>query len=304
MAEQAVRLAELGEQAVRSIERQDWLDRVGGALDGVITGTFERAGEVGRRVKNFLHGTWLGHPLHPVLTDVPIGAWTAALVMDAIDRPITWNGRGRHSAGADAAIAVGVAGAAAAATAGLVDWHHTDDGARRVGLVHGLLNTAVLLLYGTSLALRRSGHRPAGRALGYAGFATMCASAYLGGTLVYRQRVGVDQSQRQRSDRFVPVLADRELLEGTMRRVDVGALRVLLVRRNGRIHALGEACTHMGGPLAEGRLEGDGVVCPWHGSRFALEDGRVIDGPATAPEPCFETRVRSGMIEVRSAAAD
>src|SRR5262249_60122782 len=122
--------------------------------------------------------------------------------------------------------------------------------------------------YGVSLVLRRTGHRPAGRALGYAGFATMCASAYLGGTLVYRQRVGVDQSQRQRLDRFVPVLADRELRDGTLRRVEVGTLRILLLRRGARIHAMGEACTHMGGPLAEGRLEGESVVCPWHGSRL------------------------------------
>lgn len=92
---------------------------------------------MGRHVKNFLHGTWLGHPFHPVMTDVPIGAWTAALVMDAFDRPTTWDGRGRYSDGADAAIAVGVAGAAVAATAGLVDWHHTDDGSRASGSCTG-----------------------------------------------------------------------------------------------------------------------------------------------------------------------
>ena len=301
MGRRAMRATEVGEQAVESIERQDWLDRIGGVLDGAIGGAFERAGETGRRIKNFLHGTWLGHPLHPVLTDIPLGAFTAALVMDAIDRP-RWNGGpGPYSAGADAAIAVGVTGAAAAATAGLVDWHHTDDGARRVGLVHGLLNTVALGLYATSLALRRSGNRPAGRALGYAGFAVMTASAYLGGTLVYRQRVGVDHSQRQRSSRFVPVLADSELPAGTLRRVEVGQIRIVLVRRGDTIHALDERCTHMGGPLSEGTLVDDAITCPWHGSRFALADGRVLDGPATAPQPCFETRVRNGMIEVRPA---
>ena len=294
-----VRLAEVGERAVETIERQDWLDRVGGALDGVIARAFERAGTVGRHVKNFLHGTWLGHPLHPALTDVPLGAWTTALVLDVLDRPRANDGRGPYSAGADAAVALGAAGAVAAATAGLVDWHHTDNGARRVGLVHGLLNTTVLALYGTSLILRRRGHRPAGRALGYLGFATMSVAAYLGGTLVYRQRIGVDHSQRQRSSRFVPVLADHELPEGTIRRVEVGEIRVVLVRRDANIHALAESCSHLGGPLAEGRLEGDGIVCPWHGSRFALADGRVLDGPATAPQPCFATRVRNGMIEVR-----
>src|SRR5262249_38366750 len=117
----SVRVVEVGEEAVEAIERQDWLDRVGGVLDGVITGVFERAGNAGRHVKNFLHGTWLGHPLHPALTDVPLGAWTTALVLDALDRPRAWDGRGAYSAGADAAIAIGAAGAVAAATAGLVD---------------------------------------------------------------------------------------------------------------------------------------------------------------------------------------
>src|SRR5262249_58537363 len=260
----SVRVVEVGEEAVEAIERQDWLDRVGGVLDGVITGVFERAGNAGGHVKNFLDGTWLGHPLHPALTDVPLGAWTTALVLDALDRPRAWDGRGAYSAGADAAIAIGAAGAVAAATAGLVDWHHTDNGARGVGVVHGVLNTTVLALYATSLVLRRRGHRPAGRGFGYAGFAAMCAAAYLGGTLVYRQRIGVDHSERQRSARFVPVLADHELSEGAIRRVEVGEIRVVLTRRGGAIHALAEARSHLGGPLSEGRLEGAGIVCPWH----------------------------------------
>src|SRR5262249_45489167 len=108
--------------------------------------------------------------------------------------------------------------------------------------------------YGVSLVLRRTGHRPAGRALGYAGFATMCASAYLGGTLVYRQRVGVDQSQRQRLDRFVPVLADRELRDGTLRRVEVGTLRILLVRR--RTHSRDGRGVHAHGWAAGRRASG------------------------------------------------
>jgi nitrite reductase/ring-hydroxylating ferredoxin subunit len=74
---------------------------------------------------------------------------------------------------------------------------------------------------------------------------------------------------------------------------------VVLVRRRGRIHALGERCAHFGGPLADGEVRDDAIVCPWHGSRFSLEDGRVLDGPATMPQPCFETRVRDGFVEIR-----
>jgi predicted membrane protein DUF2231 len=120
---------------------------------------------------------WLGHPLHLVLTDVPIGAWTAALVLDAVDG----NGRGRPSQGADAAIALGIAGAAAAAMTGVTDWQHTWGGDRRVGLMHGLLNTAALALYSTSLVLRRRGARSAGRTCSGLGFLVAMGAAWLGG---------------------------------------------------------------------------------------------------------------------------
>jgi nitrite reductase/ring-hydroxylating ferredoxin subunit len=117
---------------------------------------------------------------------------------------------------------------------------------------------------------------------------------------VYRQRIGVDHAQRpDRPGRFVPVMRDGELPEGGHRRADVEGQRLLLVRRGGRIQALGEVCAHLGGPLAEGVVDAEGVTCPWHGSRFSVEDGRVLDGPATAPVPVFEARVRDGMIEVR-----
>src|SRR4029077_19553365 len=102
-------------------------------------------GDAGRRVRDFLHGTWLGHPLHPALTDIPLGAWTTALALDAAgDRS-----RGMARA-ADTAMGVGIAGAVGAAVTGLTDWHHTTGGDRRLGLGHAMLNTAALALYVTS----------------------------------------------------------------------------------------------------------------------------------------------------------
>src|SRR6266850_4102411 len=106
-------------EIINAVANQKWIDASAGPLQKAVRSLF--AGEGGRHVKNFLHGTWLGHPLHPALTDVPLGAWTTALVLDVLDRPRANDRRGQYSAGADAAVALGAAGAVAAATAGLVD---------------------------------------------------------------------------------------------------------------------------------------------------------------------------------------
>jgi nitrite reductase/ring-hydroxylating ferredoxin subunit/uncharacterized membrane protein len=286
----------LAEHAMRAIERRDGLRPVEDALQRAIAAAFRAGGAGGRMVKNFLHGTWLGHPLHPVLTDVPVGAWTAALVFDTLDARA--GGRRWHRR-ADGAIAIGIGGAAAAALAGLTDWQHVDGPPRRTGLAHAALNTVALGLYSGSLLLRRRGARAAGRALAGAGFGALVAAAYLGGRLVYHDRVGVDHAQREGPEGFTRAVREAELREGQPLRAEVGGVRIVLVRRNGRVHALGELCAHLGGPLAEGEVREDSIACPWHGSRFALETGRVLDGPATSPQPCFETRLRDGYVEVR-----
>ncbi len=284
------------ELAVRTIGRETWLDGAGSALGSFAGWALGRRGELQRRVKNALHGTWLGHPLHPALTDVPLGAWTAALVFDAVDLA-RGGGRGRA---ADAAIAVGLAGALGAAVTGLNDWQHTDYAARRVGVAHGLLNLTAAVLQGGSLALRCAGFRRAGRGISIAGYGIALSAAYLGGHLVFEERIGVDHTSGQQApEDFVPVLGERDLEEGALRRVNVDGMPVLLSRLGGRVHAIAETCSHLGGPLAEGRREGASVVCPWHGSRFDLRTGRVLDGPATFPAPCLDVRERAGRIEVR-----
>lgn len=292
-------LAKVGEQAIAAIERQERLDGLADRLQGLVRGALAAAGPAQRSVKNFLHGTWLGHPLHVVLTDVPVGAWTAALVMDLLD-----DGRrpSRQATGADTAVAVGIAGAVMAAAPGLADWHHTSGVARRSGLVHGLLNTAALALYTGSLLMRRRGRRTAGRGLSGLGYVLVMASAYIGGHLVYRLRMGVDHSTDGAGPtEFVPVLRVDELAEGQPRRVLVDGRPVVIVRRGARVAALAEVCSHLGGPLAEGRVDGETITCPWHGSRFSLDDGSVVEGPATMPQPLYEARVHQGRIEIRRA---
>jgi nitrite reductase/ring-hydroxylating ferredoxin subunit/uncharacterized membrane protein len=281
------------------LERQEWLEPVESGLQKSVAGTFEAAGPAGRAVRNFLHGVWLGHPLHPVLTDIPIGAWTAAMVLDAMDAA----GNKGCARGADLAIKVGLVGAAGAAVAGLTDWQATDGRARRVGVVHGLLNVAATAFFTASMFSRKSGNRGAGRGFAMAGYTIGLASAYLGGQLVFGEQIGVNHSiGTNPPEEWTPVLDAAELREGEPRRVMAGEARVLLVRRGEDICAIGEVCSHLGGPLAEGNLEGDVIECPWHASRFCVRDGSVVDGPATHPQPRFEARVMNGRIEVRKPA--
>lgn len=284
--------------AIQLIEKQDWLDSVADRVQPAIRETFAAGGALGQQIRDFLHGKWLGHPLHSVLTDVPIGAWTATMVLDAIDEI---SGREEFGEAADTALAVGIVGAIGSAVTGLTDWHQTDGRARRIGITHGLMNASALALYTTSLVLRRKGERRAGRGFALLGYLVSSAAAYLGGHLVYGEQVGVDHTAGQKMpDRFTKVLAEADLQEGELQRVEAGGVPVLLVRRGERIYAMAETCSHLGGPLAEGTLEDTSVRCPWHGSRFSLEDGRPIEGPSVHTQPCFEVRVLDGQIEVRA----
>lgn len=179
---------------------------------------------VPKPVRDVLDGVWLGNPLHPALTDIPLGAWTAALALDLAG-----------SEAADNALAVGILGAVPTALTGLNDWSHLKDDARRIGTVHALVNSMALALNVASFVARRDGHRGLGRVLSGVAYAGAAFSA------------------------------------------------------------------HLGGPLDEGKRDGDIVTCPWHGSRFDLCTGEVRGGPAVYPQPRYETRVRAGKVEIRVA---
>jgi nitrite reductase/ring-hydroxylating ferredoxin subunit/uncharacterized membrane protein len=288
------RLQGLGEAAVRGVEHQTWLEPIAERLQRAVVAAYETGGATGRRIRDFLHGTWLGHPLHPVLTDIPLGAWTVAGTLDLTSRNRT------ADRAADAAIGIGLVGAVGAAVTGITDWQHTAAEERRVGLLHGLLNVSAAGLYAASLLLRLRGARMAGRATAYAGLSVSLAAAYLGGHLVYRKRVGVDHAPRVEWKDFVAVLPERELVESVPRRLDVRGISIVLVRQADRIYALADRCAHLGGPLSEGHVDSGSIRCPWHGSRFALDDGRVLEGPSTFIQPCFEIRVLDGQVEVRA----
>jgi nitrite reductase/ring-hydroxylating ferredoxin subunit/uncharacterized membrane protein len=283
--------------ALSRIADQPALDTIAEPLSQAVRSVYQSAGSPGQRAKNAMHGVWLGHPLHPVFTDLPIGAWTTGLVLDAV--AATSHDRAMERA-ADVAIAVGLAGAAAAAVTGLTDWSETSGRSRRTGLVHGLLNIAATTLYTAALVLRKRGARSTGQSCAVAGYGIALGAAWFGGDLVYDQQVGVNHAHVDAPESFATVAHSRDVPDNSMRRVRHDELDLLLVRQHERVCALAHTCTHLGGPLSEGTLKDGSVVCPWHGSEFALDDGHVINGPATQDEPAFEVRERAGRIAVRA----
>jgi len=281
------------------IEKQEWLGKVADAVQPLILDAFKAGGEAGQQLKNILHGTWLGHPLHPVLTDIPVGAWSLAAIFDTLEL----TGSKKYKKAADVSVAVGLVGALGSAVTGLTDWSGTDGKKRKIGLMHAMLNVTGTALYGTSLALRsKNKTRDTGIALSFAGLGIVSLAAYLGGHLVFGEQVGVDHTATSDGypNDFVAVLAENNLAENSMKAVKAGEIIVLLAKKNGKIFAIANTCSHLGGPLNEGELLDDYTVkCPWHGSVFSLKDGSVVNGPATEKQPQFDIRTQNGQIEVR-----
>jgi nitrite reductase/ring-hydroxylating ferredoxin subunit/uncharacterized membrane protein len=276
---------------------QKWIDGIADAVQPAVKSAFDGLGPARRGAKNFLHGTWLGHPLHPVLTDIPIGAWTVTLLLDALDEEGR-AGKGLRRA-SDASLVLGLAGAAGAAVTGLTDWSETDARPRRTGMAHAILNVGATLLFTGSWLCRRNGDRKSGKLLALAGFAVASTSAYIGGELVSHEQIGVDHSAaKPYPEKYTAVFDDDALKEGKPTRAEFEGTPILLVRLNGEIYALAETCAHLGGPLSEGKIENGCIVCPWHGSTFDLETGEVFSGPSAFPQPCMPTRVREGKIEI------
>ena len=279
------------------IGRQKWLEPVEKALGAAADVLFLKDVPLGEKLRNFLHGTWFGHPLHPAITDIPLGAWTAASVLDVYEIS---TGDDSLAEGADLAVSIGLLGAVGAAFTGLNDWNYTSDKPRKVGALHALTNIAATGCYLGSWWQRRHGCREGGLTMGFTGYALSLVGAYLGGHLVFNERIGVNHAPEELPDKFVPLMKEAELPEGKMVKADAEGVPVVVVRRGGRIFALAEKCSHLGGPLSEGKFDGETVTCPWHGSTFSIEDGSVCVGPAAYTQPHFEVRVREGRVEVRA----
>lgn len=279
-------LAAVAESVVRTIEGSSEFAKLGQQVAGIV-GKFLPPGSM----KDLVSGTWMGHPAHPMLTDIPIGAWTSALFLDLMGKD-----------GADTLIGLGILAALPTAVTGLSELaDFGTDPEFAVGAAHGLANVAAIGLYSTSWLARKAGSRSLGVLLSMAATGLLTGAGFLGGHLSFRRGIGVNHTAYEWGvDDWTAVLPDADLPLASPTVVDAGGTDVVLYRRVDGICALSDRCTHAGGPLHEGTIEGDRIICPWHASAFHLRDGTVARGPATAPQPSYETRVRDGQIEVRS----
>jgi nitrite reductase/ring-hydroxylating ferredoxin subunit/uncharacterized membrane protein len=278
------------ESATSWIERWGALDRLGEVVASI--GGVVRPG----LIKDVLSGTWLGHPAHPLLTDIPIGAWTSSFILDVF-------GGEKTKPGADALVGVGILASLPTAITGISDLADTEDKEpRRVGVVHAAANVAGLGLYTLSYLSRKAGNRRAGVTLSSLGAVAMTVGGLLGGHLSYRKGIGVNQTAfDRRPRRWTAVLDSGELRAGVPAKATVAGADVMLLRQEGGVFAVANRCSHRGGPLDKGTV-GDGptVTCPWHLSTFDVTDGAVLRGPASAPQPVYEVREHEGKIEVRA----
>ena len=243
-------------------------------------------------LRSLLHGTWLGHPLHPLLTDLPVGVLTVALILDLL---------GIYD-GANVATLVGSVGLVLAAAAGFVDLDETDGKARQYGGIHASLMLVAMAFYLFSLLVRygftpgEPYHATLTAAIGYL---FIVLGAYIGGELVFTFGNMVDRHAWRTGGTKWTALDVTELPERTPTKAKAGAQALVLVRSGDRIQAIHDVCSHAGCSLSEGKIVGETIECGCHGSRFRLADGAVVVGPATADQPAYEIRRTDGKLEAR-----
>jgi nitrite reductase/ring-hydroxylating ferredoxin subunit/uncharacterized membrane protein len=288
-------IASLVDRVVRS---QRWLDPTGAFIQRVVGAIYKPLGGPGQSLKSFLHGTWLGHALHPVLTDVPLGAWTVAIVADLV----AYSGKVKPEVG-DFCVLIGLVAAYGALVTGYNDHHETIGHELRLATAHGLLMTLTTAIYTASFLLRWLGGgsaRDLAVVLGVVGYVLLISAAYLGGDLVFGIGLMVNRNAfiDGPEENFVRVGRPQDFAEGQMKQVDAGGMAVLVVRYGGQLHAISNTGAHAGGPLDEGELDGTRVTCPWHGSRYDVVTGHVVRGPATFSQPTLNVRENGDSVAV------
>lgn len=282
------------------IDRQKWLDGISDAVQPLLEKAFSQAGEAGKVTKDLLNGVWLGHPLHPLITDIPIGAWTISSLFDLMSLAV--GDDDNLDRASDMILGIGVLAACGAAVTGIADWSDTYGSPRRMGMAHALMNVAGLALNVGSMGLRAGGRRNRGKArlLSFAGYGAAAAAAFIGGELVYNLGQAVNRNAWTEGPKgFKEIGTPVGLEDGKMHHVQVAGNDIVLVRDDDGLHAFGDVCSHQGCSLWEGELKGHVVTCHCHGSQFDITDGTLIHGPATAPVPSYEVHQQGDRLRLR-----
>lgn len=282
-------------KALEAVEREKRLDPLVEKVAGVVDAVLQP-----RALRDLLHGVPAGHPLHPVLVLVPTGAWISAALLDLLpgqERP------------ARTLVGAGVLAVAPSALAGFADWSATHEQQKRTGLVHSAANLVGTALYGASYLQRLRGRQASAKVLSFAGLGAVGLGGFIGGHLAYRQAVGANHAEdvpHLVSPGWHEVTRLDALPEGELTGLDLDGQPLVALRRGDVVEVLSSVCSHLSGPLSEGELVADAgepgeacVSCPWHDSVFSMRTGEVVHGPATSPQPRFDTRVVDGTVEVR-----
>ena len=289
---------DFGERISAQIIKSNLIRKISASLNKLLHRCF--GAPAMRRLKVFLNGTLVGHPLHPMLTDIPIGAWTLTIILDLIGLLFRFPQLGLASG---IAAGVGVAGALAAAAAGLADWMDVDPPEKAIGAFHATVNVSATVLFLISFLMRWGSHWQPGWGtfvVALVGYLLVSIGGYLGGLMVFNMGVMINRNAyRTGPGDFKPAVATRELAEGQLKRVLVEEQPVVLLRLDGTIYALGAVCSHYGAPLNEGTIVERTIECPWHASRFALDDGRVVQGPACAGVPVYDCKIVNDQVHIK-----
>jgi nitrite reductase/ring-hydroxylating ferredoxin subunit/uncharacterized membrane protein len=274
-----------------------------GLWNGIATvaNAFYRAlGSPGKLLQDFLNGSWLGHSLHPVLTDVVVGGATMVVFLDILR--VFFNVNGLEDA-ATWALGLTVLAGVGTILTGLTDFKDTATGnERNVTGMHGVINIIAVVIFFISLLQRLGGGHDAAFWVALLAYLVISVGAFIGGHVVFKYGYMVNHNaftRGKRASEFTPIMPEAELPEATPTKAAFGATSVVVVRRGDVVYALKETCSHAGGPLSQGQLKGDNIECPWHFSQFRLADGAVRHGPATSRQIAYRARISDGQVEIQ-----
>jgi nitrite reductase/ring-hydroxylating ferredoxin subunit/uncharacterized membrane protein len=269
-------------------------------IAAVSSGFYRLLGSPGKLLQDFLNGSWLGHSLHAVLVDVVVGGATMAVALDLLR---TFFGADGLETATSWVVGLSAVAGLGAILSGLTDFKDTAEGnERNIAGLHGLINIVAVVLFAVSFLQRAGGGYDAGFWTFLIGYLVVSVGAYIGGHVVFKYGYMVNRNafaRGRKAAEYTAVMPAEGVADDTPTKAAYGATSLVIVRRGDLVYALKETCSHAGGPLAEGKVKGDNIECPWHFSQFRLSDGAVRHGPASSRQVAYRARIAAGQVEIQ-----